>query len=87
MSDNTYRGDGSLATKYIKADRDDDFSASKVDDRMRSTSLGSMAKKGKGPAPLQKDYNSTAEWSAALRRWRETPDPEGEGQKRALARR
>lgn len=84
-SGQTYRGDGSLATKFIDADVKD-MTASDVDRKMRSTNLGSLGKKGKGPMPKQADYPSSAAWSAALRTWRETPDADVDGAKKALSR-
>jgi len=33
--------------------------------------LGELEKAGSTPMPKQADYDSTAQWSAALRKWRE----------------
>jgi hypothetical protein len=84
-TESTYRSDGAVATKFIDADVKD-LSKSAVDARMKGTNLGALGKKGKGPIPKQKDFATTSAWSAALKKWHDTPDAEVDGAKRALGR-
>lgn len=86
-SSTTYRSDGSAATHYVGADKsDDDIAKAQSTSRLTDTSrLGALGKKGgRGPRPQQGDYATLAEFGAAIRKWQETP--EVEGQKRALSR-
>jgi hypothetical protein len=73
-------------TSYVGATKSgEDVARAQDKERLTDTSrLGAMGKRGKGPAPKQADYPSTKAWGDAFQKWREAPDAEAEGQKKAL---
>lgn len=87
-TDNTYRSDGSLATKTIRAEKgEDDSGALGVSERMKSTNLGSMSKSSKG-FPKRADFDSQEGYLSAIKRFNTArdADPIKSGQKAALKR-
>jgi hypothetical protein len=72
---NTYRSDGTLATKYVPPDKDDEKIASAVDrSRLSSTAGTGLGSKGKSltGAPKQEPGEAPQAYGDRLRKWRET---------------
>ncbi len=79
----TYRSDGTLATRFVGPDKDDDQIASAQDKaRLSSTAGTGLGSKGKSltGAPKQEPGEDAKSYGEKLRRWRES-----ETQKRAFS--
>lgn len=83
MADSTtYRSDGSMATKFVGAAKDDESIAGAQDRaRLSSTAGSGLGAKGKAltGAPRQEPGESPQAYGEKMRKWRET-----EAQKRAF---
>ncbi len=81
-SSTSYRPDGTMTSRYIAPDKDDDQIASAADKaRLSSTAGTGLGSKGKSltGAPKQEAGESPAQYAEKMRKWRET-----ETQKRAF---
>ncbi len=79
----TYRSDGTLATRFVGPDKDDNEIASAQDKaRLSSTAGTGLGSKGKSltGAPKQEANESPSAFGERMRKWRE-----GEVQKKAFS--
>jgi hypothetical protein len=74
MPNDTYRADGTLATRYVAPDKSDDQIASAADKaRLSSTAGTGLGSKGKSltGAPKQEANESPTAYGERMRKWRE----------------